>query len=260
MMKAVILAGGLGSRLREETTIRPKPMVDIGGRPMLWHIMKTYQQHGVSDFVVCLGHKGDMIKQYFINYRSFVSDVVVDLASGGVEYRDEQIEPWRVTLADTGSNTQTGGRIGRVRDYIGEETFCMTYGDAVTDLDIRRVIDFHLSHGKLATVTAVRPMGRFGTMDLAGDVVSHFEEKPPKEGGWINGGYFVLSPGVFDLIDGDDVVWEYAPMQNLTAKGELVAYRHDGFWHCMDTPRDKLNLEQLWRGGRPPWATWQEVD
>lgn len=258
-MKAVILAGGLGTRLSEETTTRPKPMVEIGGRPLLWHIMKTYQQHGVSEFVVCLGHKGDVIKQYFINYRRHVSDVVVDLVTGDVEYGEDQVEPWHVTLADTGLETQTGGRIGRVRDYIGQETFCMTYGDAVTDLDIARVIDFHLSHGKLATVTAVRPMGRFGTIELVGDLVSHFEEKPAQEGGWINGGYFVLSPGVFDLLGGDEIVWEYAPMQHLTAMGELAGYRHNGFWHCMDTPRDKLNLDQLWYGGQPPWATWQQV-
>ena len=259
-MKAVILAGGLGTRLAEETTAKPKPMVEIGGRPMLWHVMKIYGQHGVSDFIVCLGYKGDVVKQYFINYRSHVSDVFVDLASGEIRYGQERGEPWRVTLADTGMETQTGGRIRRVRDYIGDETFCLTYGDAVTDLDVRRVIDFHLSHGKMATVTAVRPMGRFGSIELDGNLVSAFEEKPPREGGWINGGYFVLSPGIFDLLDGDDVVWEYAPMQRLAAQGELVAYLHDGFWHCMDTPRDKRDLDQLWHGGHPAWATWKGAD
>ena len=256
-MKAMILAGGLGTRLAEETTTKPKPMVEIGGRPMLWHIMKTYQQHGVTDFIVCLGYKGEVIKQYFINYRDYVSDVFVDLVSGKIEYGKEQVEPWRVTLADTGMETQTGGRIRRVRDYIGDETFCMTYGDAVTNLDIRRVIDFHLSHGKMATVTSVRPIARFGSIELDGNLVSHFEEKSPEEGGWVSGGYFVLSPDVFDLIDGDDVVWEHAPMQRLVEEGELASYLHDGFWHCMDTPRDKLHLEQLWHSSNPPWATWK---
>ena len=257
-MKAVILAGGLGTRLSEATVVRPKPMVEIGGRPILWHIMKTYHQHGISDFVVCLGYKGDVIKQYFLDYRSHVSDVVVDLARNKVDYYNERVEPWRVLLADTGMTTQTGGRIKRAGAYIEDETFCMTYGDAVTDLDVRRVIDFHLSHGRIATVTAVRPMGRFGSMKLDGDVVAQFEEKPLEEDAWINGGYFVLSRAVLDLIDGDDMIWEHSPMQRLAAEGELVAYRHHGFWHCMDLPRDQRSLERLWLDGSPPWVTWAD--
>ncbi len=233
-------------------------MVEIGGRPMLWHIMKLYHHHGISDFVVCLGYKGHVIKQYFLDYRSHVSDVVVDLGRNQVEYCNDRAEPWRVVLADTGIATETGGRIRRVGAYIRDETFCMTYGDAVTDLNIRRVVDFHLSHGRLATVTAVRPMGRFGSMKLDGDVVMRFEEKPLEEDAWINGGFFVLSPAVLDLIDGDTAVWEHSPMQRLAADGELVAYRHQGFWHCMDLPRDQRALERLWRDGHPPWVTWPD--
>ena len=257
-MKAVILAGGLGTRLSEETVTDPKPMIKIGDRPILWHIMKIYQRHGVSDFVVCLGYKSDVVKQYFVNYRRIVSDVILDFSSGEVKYVNESVEPWRVTLVDTGKDTQTGGRIARVRDYVGDDVFCMTYADAVTDLDIRRVIDFHVSHGKLATVTAVRPIGRFGSIKLDGDRVSTFEEKPLEDGAWINGGYFVLSPKVLNLISGDEVIWEHDPMQRLAADGELVAYRHDGFWQCMDTPRDKRELERLWTIGSPPWVHWTD--
>lgn len=257
-MKAVILAGGLGTRLSEETVTDPKPMIKIGDRPILWHIMKIYQRHDVSDFVVCLGYKSDVVKQYFVNYRRIVSDVILDFSSGEVKYVNESVEPWRVTLVDTGKDTQTGGRIARVRDYVGDDIFCMTYADAVTDLDIRRVIDFHVSHGKLATVTAVRPIGRFGSIKLDGDRVSTFEEKPLEDGAWINGGYFVLSPEVLNLISGDEVIWEHDPMQRLAADGELVAYRHDGFWQCMDTPRDKRELERLWTIGSPPWVHWTD--
>lgn len=257
-MKAVILAGGLGTRLSEETVTDPKPMIKIGDRPIIWHIMKIYQRHGVSDFVVCLGYKSDVVKQYFVNYRGIVSDVILDFSSGEVKYVNESVEPWRVTLVDTGKDTQTGGRIARVRDYVGDDIFCMTYADAVTDLDIRRVIDFHVSHGKLATVTAVRPIGRFGSIKLDGDRVSTFEEKPLEEGAWINGGYFVLSPKVLNLISGDEVIWEHDPMQRLAADGELVAYRHDGFWQCMDTPRDKRELDRLWTIGSPPWIHWTD--
>lgn len=257
-MKAVILAGGLGTRLSEETVTDPKPMIKIGDRPILWHIMKIYQRHDVSDFVVCLGYKSDVVKQYFVNYRRIVSDVILDFSSGEVKYVNESVEPWRVTLVDTGKDTQTGGRIARVRDYIGDDIFCMTYADAVTDLDVRRVIDFHVSHGKLATVTAVRPIGRFGSIKLDGDRVSTFEEKPLEDGAWINGGYFVLSPKVLNLISGDEVIWEHDPMQRLAADGELVAYRHDGFWQCMDTPRDKRELERLWTIGSPPWVHWTD--
>lgn len=258
-MKAVILAGGQGTRLAEATVTRPKPMVEVNGRPLIWHIMKIYARYDVSDFIVCLGYLGEIIKQYFIHYRSHASDVFVDLGRGTVSYSKTPQEDWQVTLAETGARTQTGGRMRRVRNYICDETFCLTYGDAVTDLDIRRVIDFHLAHGKLATVTAVRPMGRFGTIELDGPRVSAFTEKPPQEGGWVNGGYFVLSPAVLDLIDGDDVIWEYGPMQRLVESDELAAYRHDGFWHCVDTPRDKLSLEQLWRDVNPPGATDNET-
>ena len=253
-MQVVILAGGRGSRLGEETTVRPKPMAEIGGRPLLWHIMRHYQRAGLGDFVLCLGYMGAAIKDYFLNYRSRHADVVVDLASGAARYEENAGEPWRVTLAETGLDTQTGGRIGRVRKYLGGGTFCLTYGDAVTDLDIRRVIDFHRAHGKLATVTAVRPIGRFGTIEFgAGDAVASFQEKPPDADGWINGGFFVLEPAVLDLIGGDETIWEHEPLQQLVAAGELAAWRHDGFWHCMDTPRDKLELERLWQSGRPPW-------
>lgn len=253
-MKTVILAGGRGTRLEGETALRPKPMVQIGGRPILWHIMKRYELAGIVDFVLCLGYLGDVIKQYFLNYRSQHADLSVDLATGDVRYADEVAERWRVTLAETGLDTETAGRLRRVRDYIGDATFCLTYGDAVTDLDVSRVVDFHRSHGKLATVTAVHPMGRFGAIDLDGDRVVDFEEKPPAAAGWVNGGYFVLEPQVLDLIDHDDMVWEHEPMQRLVAAGELIAWKHEGFWHCMDTPRDKRALELLWSQPTPPWV------
>ena len=258
-MKAVILAGGRGTRLGSETALRPKPMVEVGGRPMLWHIMKRYEHAGITDFVVCLGYLGDVIKQYFLNYASQHTDITVDLATGDVEYALRAGEPWRVTLAETGLDTETAGRLRRARDHFGDATFCLTYGDAVTDLDIAEVVRFHREHGKLATVTAVHPLGRFGAIETDGDLVVDFEEKPPAAAGWVNGGYFVLEPEVLDLIDGDETVWEHGPMRRLVADGELVAWRHDGFWHCMDTPRDRRALQALWSESAPPWVTSEQL-
>ena len=253
---AVILAGGLGTRLSEETDTRPKPMIEIGGYPLLWHIMKYYLSYGVQDFVICLGYKGYIIKEYFTNYYLHMSDVTFDLRKNQTEIHRKGVEPWRVTLVDTGHDTMTGGRLKRVREYIGEETFCLTYGDGLTDLDLGRLCAFHDAHGGAATVTAVRPPGRFGALDLDGVRVRGFREKPEGDDGWINGGFFVLEPRVIDRIVGDDTVWEREPLQGLAEGGDLHAFKHDGFWQPVDTLRDKRMVETLWRDGRAPWRRW----
>jgi glucose-1-phosphate cytidylyltransferase len=255
-MKAVILAGGTGSRLSEETVARPKPMVEIGGKPILWHIMKIFSHHGINDFVVCLGYKGYMIKEYFANYSLHMSDVTLDLARNEVEVHHKVVEPWRVTLVNTGESTQTGGRLGRVRNYLREGPCCMTYGDGVGDIDVTALIAFHHAHGRLATVTATQPPGRFGVLDVAGDRVRHIEEKPRGDGGWINGGFFVLSPAALELIEGDDTVWESGPLARLAESDQLRAYRHTGFWQPMDTLREKGYLDELWANGQAPWKLW----
>lgn len=256
MSKAVILAGGLGTRLGEETSTRPKPMVEIGGKPMLWHIMKIYSAHGINDFVVCLGYKGYVIKEFFANYALHTSDVTFDLRTGEMEVHHSTTEPWRVTLVDTGAASMTGGRLRRVLPYLGDDDFCFTYGDGVADIDLTALIDFHRGHGKQATVTAVQPAGRFGALDIDGDTVSSFEEKPRGDGAWTNGGFFVLSPKVAAHLDGDDTVWEQGPLRALAAAGELASYRHTGYWQAMDTLREKQMLQELWDGGRAPWRVW----
>ena len=256
-MKLVILAGGLGTRISEETSSRPKPMIEIGGKPLLWHIFKMYSHHGINDFVVCCGYKGYVIKEYFANYILHMSDVTFDLANNSLEVIQQSVEPWRVTLVDTGDNTMTGGRLRRVTNYVkDEELFCMTYGDGVSDVDITELIAFHKAQHVKATVTATVPPGRFGAMEVAGGKVSNFREKPKGDGGLINGGFFVLSPSVIDLIDGDDCVWERSPLENLAEQGELAAYQHYGFWQPMDTLRDKTYLEELWQSGKAPWKLW----
>lgn len=257
MTKAVILAGGKGTRLSEETVLRPKPMVEIGGRPILWHIMKIYAAHGITEFVVCLGYKGIQIKEFFLNYRLETSDVTLDLASGSVTYHRAEVEPWSVTLVETGDETQTGGRLARVRSYLDpDEPFCMTYGDGVADIDVRAQLAFHAAHGRLATVTAVTPPGRFGALVREGTAVTEFVEKPAGDGGLINGGFFVLHPRVLNRIDGDETLFEQGPLRGLARDGELMAYEHHGFWQPMDTLRDKGQLEALWASGRAPWKCW----
>ncbi len=256
-MKAVILAGGLGTRISEETHLKPKPMIEIGGRPILWHIMKMYSAHGVNDFVICCGYKGYVIKEYFANYFLHMSDVTFDMSHNKMEVHEQKAEPWRVTLVDTGDETLTGGRLRRVKDYVqDEEGFCFTYGDGVSDVDISAEIRFHKSHGKQATVCAVQPPGRYGALELAGKAVRGFAEKPRGDGGLINGGFFVLSPQVLDLIDGDKSTWEASPLETLARQGELMAFEHDGFWQPMDTLRDKNHLEELWASGKAPWKQW----
>jgi glucose-1-phosphate cytidylyltransferase len=257
-MKVVILAGGLGTRLAEETQVRPKPMAEIGEHPMLWHIMKGYGEQGYAEFVVCLGYKGYLIKEYFANYFLHNCDVTFDLKGRGMEVHENAVEPWRVTLVDTGAETQTGGRLKRVGAYVGGERFMMTYGDGVADVDLAALLAFHEAHGKLATVTAVQPPGRFGALDLAddGETVRSFVEKPSGDGAWMNGGFFVLEPGVLDYIAGDETLWEKEPLERLAADGQLAAYRHRGFWQPMDTLRDKRTLEALWNAGDAPWKTW----
>lgn len=256
-MKAVILAGGLGTRISEETHLKPKPMIEIGGHPILWHIMKSYSAHGVNEFVICCGYKGYLIKEYFANYFLHMSDVTFDMQNNSMEVHEHHAEPWKVTLVDTGEDTMTGGRLKRVARYLhGEEAFCFTYGDGVADLDIAASIAFHKQHGKLATVTAVLPPGRYGALERDGNQVAGFIEKPRGDGGWINGGYFVLSPKVLDFIENDGVSWEAAPLAELAKRQELMAFEHSGFWQPMDTLREKNLLEDLWQSGKAPWRIW----
>jgi glucose-1-phosphate cytidylyltransferase len=259
-MKAVILAGGMGTRISEESSVRPKPMIEIGHKPILWHIMKSYAAHGITDFIVCSGYKGHMIKEYFANYFLQRSDVTFDLQKNRMEVHQNHVEPWRVTIVDTGENVMTGGRIKRVKNYIDGETFCLTYGDGVADVDIARVIEFHRVQQKLATLTAVQPPGRFGafTLDKGQAVVSSFREKPQGDGAWVNGGFFVLEAEVLNYIEGDETVWEKQPMERLAREGQLAAYRHCGFWQPMDTLRDKMFLEELWASGQAPWKIWEK--
>ncbi len=255
-MKAVILAGGLGTRISEETQVRPKPMVEIGGRPVLWHVMKIYSAHGIHEFIICLGYRGYMIKEYFANYFLHMSDVSFNMKDNSMEVHHRSAEPWRVTLVDTGEATATGGRLKRIREYIGDEAFCFTYGDGLSDVDITASLQFHRSQKTLATVTAVQPPGRFGALDLERNRITGFREKPHGDGGWINGGFFVLAPGVFDYVEGDATVWEQQPLERLAHEGQLSAFRHRGFWQPMDTLRDRTLLENLWASGQPPWKVW----
>jgi glucose-1-phosphate cytidylyltransferase len=259
-LKAVILAGGYGTRISEESGIRPKPMIEIGGRPILWHIMKIYAAHGISDFVICCGYKGAMIKEYFRNYAAHNTDFTIDLRAGQVMTHQNQVEDWRVTLIDTGENTLTGGRIKRIQPFVADETFCLTYGDGVGDVDISESIDFHRTSGALATLTAVQPPGRFGafTLDQGDQKVRGFKEKPSGDGetAWVNGGFFVLEPGIFDYIEGDSTIWEREPLEQLARHGHLAAYRHSGFWQPMDTLRDKHVLDELWQQQRAAWKVW----
>jgi len=256
-MKAVILAGGLGTRLAEETTIKPKPMVDVGGRPVLWHLMKTYSAHGIHDFVICLGYKGYVIKEYFANYFLHMSDVTFDLAENRMEVCQRHCEPWRVTLVDTGEQTQTGGRLKRVATYLEPgKPFCFTYGDGLSDVDIGRLVKFHKAQKRMATITAVQPPGRFGALDIEDKRITRFEEKPMGDGSWVNGGFFVLQPEVLEYIKGDQTIWEREPIEQLARDGQLSAFTHKGFWQPMDTLRDKIRLEELWQSGQAPWKVW----
>jgi len=257
-MKAVILAGGLGTRLSEETSLRPKPMVEIGGKPILWHILKMYSHHGVNDFVICCGYKGYLIKEYFANYFLHMSDVTFDMRSNRMEVHHKRAEPWNVTVVDTGDEAMTGGRLRQVAEYVrNDESFCMTYGDGVSNVDITAAIEFHKIHGKAATLTATYPPGRFGALNIEGQQVKQFMEKPKGDGALINGGFFVLSPRVLDYLDSNATVWEQQPLQRLATDNQLMAFTHDGFWQPMDTLRDKTYLEELWATGNAPWKTWQ---
>lgn len=257
-MKVVILCGGMGTRLREETEYRPKPMIEIGEKPILWHIIKMYSSYGFNDFVICLGYKGYVIKEYFSNYFLHQSDVTMDLGKNKMEVHDSHAEQWRITLVDTGLNTMTGGRIKRIKKYVGNDAFMLTYGDGVADINLNRLLAFHKSHGRTATITAVQPSGRFGALDMdENDHVISFKEKPKGDNAWINGGFFVLEAKIFDYIEGDRTVWEREPLEYLAKEGELAAYRHTGFWQPMDTLRDKNQLDELWGSGKPPWKTWE---
>jgi len=259
-MKAVILAGGLGTRLAEETSVRPKPMVEVGGRPILWHIMKIYSSHGINDFIICCGYKGHVIKEYFANYFLYNSDMTFDINDNSMTVHQNNVEPWKVTLIDTGEGSLTGGRLRRVKDYIGDETFCFTYGDGVGDVDVTSLIAFHEQQGRKATLTAVQPPGRFGAFTLGDDAsepVTSFREKPEGGEAWINGGYFVLEPSVIDYIEGDHTTWEAEPLERLAEEGQLGAFRHNGYWQPMDTLRDRQKLEELWASGTAPWKVWK---
>lgn len=255
-MKVVLLAGGLGTRLSEESHLKPKPMIEIGGRPILWHIMKIYSKYGLNDFIVCCGYKSYVIKEYFANYFLHLSDVTFDLQNNKMEVHHNEAEPWRVTLVDTGETTMTGGRLKRIRKYLDNEDFCLTYGDGLADVEISELLRFHKEHGALATLTTAQPPGRFGALNLEGNHVKTFKEKPAGDGNWINGGFFVLNPKVLDLIEGDSTIWEQEPLEKLSAQGQLRAYHHHGFWQPMDTLRDKNQLEQLWSTGKAPWKVW----
>ena len=255
-MKAVILAGGLGSRISEETNIKPKPLIEIGGMPLLWHIMKIYSAHGINDFVICCGYKGYMIKEYFANYSLHMSDVTFDMQNNSIEVHQKFVEPWKITLVDTGVDTMTGGRLGRVKKFVGNDTFCFTYGDGLGNINIRELIDFHKLQGKKATVTAVKPAGRFGALEIKKNNVLNFKEKPLGDGNWINGGFFILEPKVLELIQNDKTIWEKEPIEKLVEQGELAAYKHTKFWHPLDTLRDKNYLEGLWTSGNADWKVW----
>lgn len=256
IMKAVILAGGFGTRITEESHVKPKPMIEIGGRPILWHIMKNFSSHGINEFIVCCGYKAYVIKEYFANYFLHMADVTFDFETNSMEVHNKFAEPWKVTLVDTGLNTMTGGRLRRIKDYVGTDTFCMTYGDGLADVDIVELQAFHRAHGRHATVTAIQPPARFGALELDRDMVQNFEEKPRGDGRWINGGFFVLEPAIFNYLTDDTTVWEQEPLKRLSKDGQLAAFRHSGFWEAMDTLRDKLHLEQLWETGQAPWKRW----
>lgn len=259
-MKVAILAGGLGTRLAEETETKPKPMVEIGGKPIMWHIMMHYSHYNFNEFVIALGYKAEVIKKYMVDYCSLNSNLTVSLRNGEIKMHGGDKPDWTVDLIDTGINTNTGGRIKRLAPYVGNETFMLTWGDGVSDINLQELLDFHRSHGKLATLTAVRPPARFGHLELNGDQISEFSEKPQTREGWINGAFFVLEPEIFDYIEGDDTQWEKAPLENLAKDGQLMAYKHNSFWQCMDTLRDKRRLESLWESGNAPWKTWEEKD
>jgi glucose-1-phosphate cytidylyltransferase len=256
-VKVVILAGGLGTRISEESHLKPKPMIEIGGKPILWHIMKIYSHYGINEFVICLGYRGYVIKEYFANYFLHTCDVTFDVSKNSMEVHQRFAEPWRVTLVDTGPDTMTGGRLKRVREYVGDETFCFTYGDGVADVDIGKLIAFHRTHGKLATITAIQPPGRYGALRMDGSRVMSFQEKPAGDGAWINGGFFVLEPRAIDYIAGDATSWESEPMRTLATDGEMHSFEHTGFWQAMDTLREKNRLEELWSAGKAPWKVWK---
>lgn len=256
-MKAVILAGGYGTRISEETTVRPKPMIEIGGMPVLWHILKIYSHHGINDFIICLGYKGYVIKEYFANYFLHMSDITIDLSNNKLEVHHKHAEPWRITLVDTGEQTQTGGRLKRVEKYLDGETFCFTYGDGLSDIDITAQLAFHKTKNSLATMCAVQPPGRFGAIDIQDSRITRFEEKPSGDGSWINGGFFVLERNVFEYIEDDTTIWERGPLEKLAHDGQISAYLHEGFWQPMDTLRDKIKLEELWQSSRAPWKVWR---
>jgi len=256
-MKVVLLAGGIGSRLSEETTVKPKPLVEIGGKPILWHIMKIYSHYGINEFVICCGYKGYMIKEYFANYFLHMSDVTFDIMNNKMEVHKKSAEPWNVTLIDTGLSTMTGGRLKRAKQYVGDSTFCFTYGDGLADINITDLIKFHKEKKKIATVTAVQQRGRFGNIDMENELVKHFKEKPLGDGSWVNGGFFVLEPQIFDYLEDDNTVWEREPLEKLSTNNQLSAYKHTGFWHAMDTLRDKVELEEMWKTRKAMWKKWE---